>query len=68
MGLLDFLNPRKKAEQALIENLQKASNLVKMGLYARLITKYAGRYDVDFATFLAAAVSNEVFSDPPGNE
>jgi hypothetical protein len=68
MALLDFLNPRKKAEQTLIENLQKASNLVKMGLYARLVAKYAGRYDLNFAKFLAATVSNEVFSDPPGNE
>ncbi len=68
MGLFDFLNPRKKAEQQLIQRISQATNAVKLGLYYRLVHRYRERYELDFAGYLAGAVANEAFSDHPGNE
>jgi hypothetical protein len=68
MGLLDFLNPRKKAEQQLIQRISQATNGVKLGLYYRLVHRYRERYELDFAKYLAAAVANEVLSDPPNEQ
>lgn len=68
MGLLDFLNPRKKAEQQLIQKINQATNAVKLGLYARLVDRYRKLHQLDFAKYLAAAVTNEALSHPPSNE
>ncbi len=68
MGLFDFLNLRKKAEQQLIQRVNQATNAVKLGLYARLVHRYRELYPLDFAKYLAAAVTNEALSDPPSNE
>src|SRR5262245_22386321 len=68
MGFLDFLNPRKTAEEALMQNLERLCNLVKMGLYSRLLARCSQRYDRGFAAFVAAAVANASFSEPPGIE
>jgi hypothetical protein len=68
MGLLDFLSPRKKAEQQLIRRINQATNAVKLGLYFRLVLRYRELHHVEFAKSLAAAVTNETLSHPPSNE
>ena len=68
MGLFDFLNPRKKAEQQLIERINQATNAVAIGLYARLAHRYRERHQLDFADALAAAVTNATLSHSPSNE
>src|SRR5207253_10374275 len=68
MGLLDFLNPRRKAEQQLMQRISQATNAVKLGLYYRLVHRYRERYEVDFAKYLAAAVANEALSDSPNEQ
>ena len=59
---------RSRAKRQLVQSLQHAGNLVKVGLYTRLLAQYEESYERKFASFLAAAVTNEVFSDNPSNE
>lgn len=55
----------KYAKHRLIQQLEHLTDLSKVGLSARLVAKYKTRYDEDFAFSLAAAVTNEVFSESP---
>ena len=41
--------------------------IVKAGISVTLLRRYKLRYDEELAARLAAAVSNELFSDPPSN-
>lgn len=43
-------------------------NQIKHGIYTRLSKKYFETYGEEKAPLLAAAVTNELFSLPPGNE
>ncbi len=67
MRLFDFLNFRKRAESALVRELEATANLVKVGLYARLVERYSQEFELENAKFLAAAVTNEAFSDQPSD-
>jgi len=59
---------RAESKKKLLLDLQRAVDMVKVGMYVRLRVEYSKQYESEFAGFLAAAVSNEVFSDEPGNE
>jgi hypothetical protein len=65
---LIFLFIRKKAERRLIQRINQATNAVKIGRYSRLVRRYRELHELDFAGYLAAAVTNEAFSDPPSND
>lgn len=41
--------------------------MVRVGIYARLRSKYVARYGEEKGGLLAAAVTNELFSEPPSN-
>jgi hypothetical protein len=56
------------AMRRLIKQIEHSTDLVKLGLAERLANKYAKTYGGDIAMALAAAVTNEVFSEQPGND
>lgn len=63
-----FIWFRAGSKKKLFDDLQRAVDMVKVGMYQRLVLEYEARYESEFAGFLAAAVTNEAFSDKPSNE
>lgn len=53
------------AKKNLQRQLIAAENMVKLGLSERLLRRYTGMYEREFSFSLAAAVTNEVFSEVP---
>ena len=63
-----FIWFRAVSKKKLFGDLQRAVDMVKVGMYQRLVVEYEARHESEFAGFLAAAVTNEAFSDEPSNE
>jgi hypothetical protein len=59
-----FLVYRKKS---LLKRMLVGVDIVKMGLYEHLSRRFNEEYGGETAGFLAAAVINELFSEPPSN-
>ena len=56
------------SKNKLLANIERGINLIKFGLAVRLIKNLRKRYDEDFAIALSSAMTNEIFSEKPGNE
>ncbi len=63
-----FIWFRAGSKKKLLGDLQHAVDMVKVGMYERLLVEYKARHEAEFAGFLAAAVTNEALSDEPSNE
>jgi hypothetical protein len=63
-----FIWFRAVSKKKLLNDLQRSVDMVKVGMYARLLAEYEARYESEFAGLLAAAVTNMAFSDEPSNE
>jgi hypothetical protein len=59
---------RAGSKKILMRDLQRAVDMVKVGMAVRLVAEYEERFESELAGVLAAAVANEAFSDEPGNE
>lgn len=51
-----------------VKQMAVGVEIVKAGLGVRLLRRYRESYDRETAAKLAAAVMNELFGDPPGND
>ena len=51
----------------MVRRMLEGVELVKLGVYARLESRFAREHGGDLAAFLSAAVVNELFSERPGN-
>jgi hypothetical protein len=52
---------------AVLDRMTAIVDMVRVGTYARLRKKYAARYGEEKGRLLAAAVTNELFSESPSN-
>jgi hypothetical protein len=52
-----------KRKKKLMRKMLEAVDLIKMGLYVRLKSKFLLQYDKDFSGSLAGAIINELFSE-----
>jgi len=59
MGLFSKLFKRKSVFQKIDESI----DIIKHGVYLRLLLKYNEKYNFGFDGLLAAAVTNEMFSE-----
>jgi hypothetical protein len=59
MGLFSKLFKRKNVFQKIDESI----DIIKHGVYLRLLSKYNAKYDFGLDGLLAAAVTNEMFSE-----
>ena len=54
-------------KKRLLKNMGDAVDMVKIGMAKRLLSKYRENYGEEIAAPLAAAVTNELFSDKPSS-
>src|SRR5258708_7460582 len=54
--------------QRLIRQIENAVNMVKLAMCARLLQKLKATYDDDVAAWMAAALTNEAFSETSAND
>jgi hypothetical protein len=65
-GIVCWLIIRAKLKANLAAKIEAAVNMVKAGLYERLVTSYSPRiHNLEDAKFLAASVVNKVFGEKP---
>jgi|GEM_PF-1062256 len=54
-------------KKKLLNKMETGVGIIRLGTYARLKQKYKDMYGEEKARFLAAAVTNELFSEHPSN-